>query len=486
MPTIPPGLPYGTVTGRMLFVSADAADANLDPSYTVINGTVKFICSASPLKVISQSLTVVPLVFEASFDSEGYLVPVGDTENRGLKLPATDSSVYNPTGFTWRVEFNIQDTKGNEIYIAPFNFAVPNGTTVDLSSVIPIATSTGTAITMGPAGPAGATGATGAPGATGSPGAMPVFVVTGDEARPSVALVFWIGGDAQPTNMGVNDIWFAPPGAVTDTTPPTVPTNLVSSNVTDTSFTLAWTASTDNQGVTGYDVFLDGILKASVLTNTANITGLTAETLYSVTVKAKDAAGNISAASTALPVTTGAATGTPHHSIWGATFPYTSVKNTEAEPLTVANSFYSYGTTPNMDAWRVIGARIWVPAEVTMTQGCTVSLWHGQATLLDATPNNTVAMGVPVSGQWNEVFFPVPTEQTTADVIWIGYRFANGDYLSATGMTTEFITSLDGSHIVMSENIVPRSRYKYDSGSTFSAVPNITYSIDIIYDEGPV
>lgn len=101
----------------------------------------------------------------------------------------------------------------------------------------------------------------------------------------------------------VNMIWG---GGTADTTAPTVPTSLSSSSITSTGFTLSWTASTDNVGVTGYDVFQNGALKTSVTGTSAAITGLTASTTYSFTVKAKDAATNVSAASTALNVTTSA------------------------------------------------------------------------------------------------------------------------------------------------------------------------------------
>ena len=102
----------------------------------------------------------------------------------------------------------------------------------------------------------------------------------------------------------------------TDTQVPTVPSGLSYSNLSETGFTLSWTASTDNVGVTGYDVYRNGSLVNSVTTTSAGITGLTASTTYAMTVRAKDAAGNISDASTALNVTTTApvdtqAPGTP-------------------------------------------------------------------------------------------------------------------------------------------------------------------------------
>ena len=92
--------------------------------------------------------------------------------------------------------------------------------------------------------------------------------------------------------------------AVTDTQAPTAPTNLAATNVAQTTLTLGWTASTDNVGVTGYDVYMNGTLLTSVTTTTYNVTGLTAATAYSFYVKAKDAAANISAASSTINVTT--------------------------------------------------------------------------------------------------------------------------------------------------------------------------------------
>jgi len=91
-----------------------------------------------------------------------------------------------------------------------------------------------------------------------------------------------------------------------DTQPPTAPTNLLSSAITQTSFTLSWTASTDNVGVTGYDVYKNGVkINPSNITGTSyNVTGLTAGTTYNFYVIAKDAAGNQSAASLGLDVTT--------------------------------------------------------------------------------------------------------------------------------------------------------------------------------------
>jgi len=101
-------------------------------------------------------------------------------------------------------------------------------------------------------------------------------------------------------------------GSVTDTTAPSVPTGLTAGTTTSTSVPLSWTASTDNVAVTGYDVYRGTTLVGTSTTTSYTVTGLTAATAYSFTVRAKDAAGNVSAASTAVSATTqsGSSTGT--------------------------------------------------------------------------------------------------------------------------------------------------------------------------------
>lgn len=100
-------------------------------------------------------------------------------------------------------------------------------------------------------------------------------------------------------------------GTSTDTIAPSAPTNLSASGTTSVATTLSWTASTDNVGVTGYDIYSGTTLLGNTAATSASITGLTASTTYSFTVKAKDAAGNVSAASNVLSVTTGSTTTPP-------------------------------------------------------------------------------------------------------------------------------------------------------------------------------
>lgn len=95
-----------------------------------------------------------------------------------------------------------------------------------------------------------------------------------------------------------------------DNLPPTTPSGLTSSNLTSSGFTLNWTASTDNVGVNGYEVFKGGVLLGTTANTNYYVAGLSPSTAYSFTVRAKDAANNYSAQSTPLNVTTSANTTT--------------------------------------------------------------------------------------------------------------------------------------------------------------------------------
>jgi endoglucanase len=95
-----------------------------------------------------------------------------------------------------------------------------------------------------------------------------------------------------------------------DTTPPSTPAALTVTGTTSNSVSLSWAASTDDTAVTGYQVLRGGTQIGSTTGATAfTDTGLSAATAYTYTVRAVDAAGNISAASAAVTATTAASSG---------------------------------------------------------------------------------------------------------------------------------------------------------------------------------
>ncbi len=95
-----------------------------------------------------------------------------------------------------------------------------------------------------------------------------------------------------------------------DNVKPSTPKNLTVSNIKQTRFTVKWDAATDNIGVAEYQVHYNDKVKSVTGTSTI-ITELTPNMNYSVRVKAKDAAGNVSAFSNPQTVVTDAEVSTP-------------------------------------------------------------------------------------------------------------------------------------------------------------------------------
>jgi len=89
-----------------------------------------------------------------------------------------------------------------------------------------------------------------------------------------------------------------------DTVPPTVPTGVTSLGTTPSSVFLSWTASSDNVGVAGYDVYRNGTPIGTIFQPPYADTILAPYTAYTYTINAYDAAGNVSGMSSPLVVTT--------------------------------------------------------------------------------------------------------------------------------------------------------------------------------------
>ena len=91
---------------------------------------------------------------------------------------------------------------------------------------------------------------------------------------------------------------------VPDVTAPSTPGGVTAVAGGDPEIVVSWTASTDDLGVSGYDVYRGTTRVGQTTGTTFTDTGLTAATAYQYTVRARDVAGNVSAASTAVTVTT--------------------------------------------------------------------------------------------------------------------------------------------------------------------------------------
>ncbi|GKS14657.1 chitin-binding protein [Paenibacillus chitinolyticus] len=145
-------------------------------------------------------------------------------------------------------------------------------------------------------------------------GKQPGFTYTDTCNVPSrtgyqVILAVWEIADTENAFYNVIDANFGG-GGPADTTAPTAPSNAAASNITATGATISWSASTDNVGVTAYKIYNGSTLVGTTANGTTlsyNTAGLTANTSYTFTVRATDAAGNDSAASNAVTFKTTAA-----------------------------------------------------------------------------------------------------------------------------------------------------------------------------------
>ncbi|MEV6201088.1 carbohydrate binding domain-containing protein [Streptomyces sp. NPDC051771] len=176
-----------------------------------------------------------------------------------------------------------------------------------------------------------------------------------------------------------------------DTQAPSAPTGLQVASKTASAVTLAWTAASDDVGVTGYDVY-QGSTKVSTATGTsATVGGLAPSTAYTFTVKARDAAGNVSPASAPVTVSTEAGGGGGTGFKQAAPYLYLGWGNPPA-PATVMNA---------------TGIKTFTMAFILSSGGCNPA-WDGQRPLTGGIDQSTInairAAGgdiVPSIGGWS-------------------------------------------------------------------------------------
>ncbi|MEV5612929.1 carbohydrate binding domain-containing protein [Streptomyces sp. NPDC052225] len=184
-------------------------------------------------------------------------------------------------------------------------------------------------------------------------------------ASQTSATIYTQGWYAQGTYYADDISLDGPGGTPGDTQAPTAPANLTSTGKTSNSVSLSWSAASDNVGVTGYDIYSGGSNKLLTVSGTsATVAGLSPSTAYSFTVKAHDAAGNSSAASNAVSVTTSAGSdpGTgfkqaaPYfYTGWGdPPSPTTVMSSTGIKWFTMAFILSSGGCNPAWDGQRAL------------------------------------------------------------------------------------------------------------------------------------
>ncbi|MDD9376393.1 carbohydrate binding domain-containing protein [Streptomyces sp. ZAF1911] len=208
------------------------------------------------------------------------------------------------------------------------------------------------------------------PSASGYTKLTVAFTTGASQTSAEVYLNGWYG---QGTYYA-DDITLDGPGGTVDTQAPTVPGSLTATGKTSTTASLSWTASTDNVGVNGYDVYQGGTKVATSGTTSATVGGLTPSTAYAFTVRARDAAGNTSAASNTVNVTTDTGTTPPTGFKQAAPYLYLGWGNPPS-PTTVMNA---------------TGTKWFTMAFILSSGGCNPS-WDGQRPLTGGVDQSTIA-----------------------------------------------------------------------------------------------
>lgn len=206
---------------------------------------------------------------------------------------------------------------------------------------------------------------------TGAYSKLTVSFTTG--ASQTSAEVYLNGWYGQGTYYADDITLDGPGGGPADTQAPTTPGSLTSTGKTSTSASLAWTASTDNVGVTGYDVYQGGSKVATSATTSATVNGLSPNTAYAFTVRARDLAGNTSPVSNTVNVTTD-----------NGTVP-TGFK--QAAPYL----YLGWGNPPSATTvMNATGAKWFTMAFILSSGGCNPS-WDGQRPLTGGVDQSTIA-----------------------------------------------------------------------------------------------
>ena len=141
-------LQFGKVTGRFVAVVADSPeDSDSDPDIVPLQGVVTFTLKAPALLVPDAEpfpMTALPAPVSATLDSEGYLTLNG---TRSVTLLASNGQ-HNPTSTTYEVKFALKHGTISVPY-STFNISVPAGETVNLTTIAPVPSSSGSPIVQG-------------------------------------------------------------------------------------------------------------------------------------------------------------------------------------------------------------------------------------------------------------------------------------------------------------------------------------------------
>lgn len=285
----------------------DVSNAN----FTITAGTPETTAPTAPVLAASGT-TSTSTVLSWSGATDNVAVTGYNIYQNAVLLTTVVSSPYTVTGLTANTTYSFtvraKDADGN--LSVPSNTAsVTTGGPDVTAPTAPTLSASGTTSTSTQLSWTGATDNIGVTGydvyrngsLIGSTTTATTYSATG--LTPSTAYTFFVRAKDAAGNVSVNSNTVNVTTLAPDTTPPTAPV-LITYGWTSTSAVLSWSGATDNVGVVSYNLYIGGILIGNTASSPVNVTGLTASTTYAFTVKALDAAGNLSPFSNTVTVMT--------------------------------------------------------------------------------------------------------------------------------------------------------------------------------------
>lgn len=248
-----------------------------------------------------------PQPLAACSSNDAYGIGWHPTTGRGTAcgsapVPSSEAQVYsflNVTVSGTTVSVTPINALGQTFDAQTYHFSAPPDTYIDSSPATPTNQTTGSVTFHATS--TSATFMCALDAATPTACTSPVALSQLAEGEHVFSVAATVGGVPDPTPATAT--W------IVDTTPPTVPSGVQASATTSTQVQVSWDASTDSSGIAGYRIIRDGSEYQTVGATTSFTDAVSADSTHTYAVEAVDKAGNVSAASAAVSVTTAPSTG---------------------------------------------------------------------------------------------------------------------------------------------------------------------------------
>jgi chitodextrinase len=331
----------GVTSTAQTAISVDSRESGFAPYLTLeTSGGADTVAPTAPtnLAVASTGASSVGLTWSSSVDDVG--VAGYDVFVNGAKVGSTTGAAYSftglscGTGYTFGVvAFDAAGNRSSAASVVAATAPCPDTAAPTTPGGLSVAATTTTTVSVSWSPSTDNVGVAG----------YSVFV-SGSKVGSTGTTSYTFGGLACGTTYAFGVAAYDTAGNVSptasvaaatspcpDTAAPTPPSGLMLTGATSSEISISWLPSTDNVGVTGYDVSVNGSKAGTTGTLAYTLTGLACGTAYTVGVAAYDAAGNRSTSSTVTVSTSACST--------GAAPAYRFIYNSDAAASTAA----SYG-----------------------------------------------------------------------------------------------------------------------------------------------